>query len=79
MTATEFTTFNFQSAQDPTLSPLMLGQLAQARPDLHAAILQNPQCSAELREWITSQDSASPVAYSDAPAAPSFPPVCTEW
>lgn len=73
MATADFATFTVHSAQDPSLDPMMLEQLAHVRPDLHAAILRNPQCPAKLREWITSSAAASvfpPHAHLPAPAEP---------
>ncbi len=43
---------------DPEIRPMMLEQIARARPDLWEAILKHPNCPAELTFWIRRQFTA---------------------
>ena len=44
--------FTPAQAADPSLPAELIAQLAAARPDLHAALLENPSMYPLLRQWI---------------------------
>lgn len=44
--------FTPAQAADPSLPAELIAQLAAARPDLHAALLENPSMYPQLRQWI---------------------------
>ena len=44
--------FTPAQAADPSLPAELIAQLAAARPDLHAVLLENPSMYPQLRQWI---------------------------
>lgn len=78
----DFSGFTPQRAADPSTDAATLQQLAQARPDLHEAILANPQCYPGLRQWIERQ---RPATSTGGPAGtgqaqrPAAKPTAEQW
>lgn len=65
--------FTPAQAADPSLPAELIAQLAAARPDLHAALLENPSMYPQLRQWIidTNAQREPQFVYGSGVAAPS--------
>ena len=65
--------FTPAQAADPSLPAELIAQLAAARPDLHAVLLENPSMYPQLRQWIidTNAQREPQFVYGSGVAAPS--------
>lgn len=68
----------YAQAHDPATSPQRLGQIADSFPELHEALLDNPSCPPDVRQWILSTNTTAREAWEEKqlPASvPSPPPL----
>ena len=64
--------FTPAQAADPSLPAELIAQLAAARPDLHAVLLENPSMYPQLRQWIidTNAQREPQFVYGSGVASP---------